>query len=293
MKTFLKIYRLVLILGVLILLAWLFHKNVVVDGHLFISKDFCDSSRFISDLYPENRVGGVEYKDGDCFQRIFVEPAYFKVKIPRTFAQAKVKIVYANPDQPIFQLGLMKKKEFPLDWRFSLRLLENKVFDNLDWYWITQEGVSLWQKEKRFENLHQFVNNVPDDKKTVTFYYQFSPEAVKDRTKVVPWNQETNLEYVDYIIAQYQPPEVVAGQSLTKTIWQEKTTEFFVGTEHMNHHYLEFIISAPGLTDKRYEIKIKRIEIELIRPATDWSDFFIDFKNYFLRKVSNVRNKLD
>jgi len=287
----LKIYRLILILAVLLLLAWLLKKNVVINGQLFVSRDFCDSSRFISDLYPENRVGGVEYENGDCFQRIFVEPAYFKIKVPRTFSQAKVKIIYANPDQDLFGLGLMKKREFFLDWRFTLKPLENKIFNNLDWELIVAQGVSLWQKQKRFASIHEFVNNVPDDKKTATWHYQFSPEAIKDSTKVIVWNPKTNLDYVDYIITQYQAPEVVASQSLTETIWQENSVEFLVGGEYMNDNHLEFILSAPSLTHSRHEIKIKRVEIELIRPATDWSDFFNDLKNYFLRKISNVRNK--
>jgi len=292
MKTgILKTYRLILILAVLLLFAWLLNKNVVINGQLFASRDFCHSSSFISDLYPENRVGGIEHENGDCFQRIFVEPAYFKVKVPRTFSQAKIKIVYANPDQDLFELGLMKKKEFPLDWRFTLRPLENKIFNNLDWELIVEEGISLWQKQKRFDSIHEFVNNVPDDEKTVTFYYQFSPEAVKDSTKVIQWNLNTNLDYVDYIIAQYHAPVVVASQSLTKTVWQENSVELLVGGEHMNDNHLEFILSAPSLTHSRHEIKIKRVEIELIRPATNWSDFFNDLKNYFLRKISNVRNK--
>jgi len=287
----LKIYRLVLILAVLLLLAWLLNQNVVISGQLFASRDFCDSSRFISDLSPENRVGGTEHENGDCFQRIFVEPAYFKVKVPRTFSQVKVKIIYANPDQPLFELGLMKKKEFPLDWRFTLKPLENKIFNDLDWELIVEEGISFWQKKKRFDSIYEFVNNVPDDQKTATFHYEFSPEAIKDSTKVIVWNLNTNLDYVDYIIAQYQEPEVVTSQSLTETVWQESSTEFLVGGEYMNNNHLEFILSAPSLTHSRHEIKIKRVEIELIRPATNWSNFFSDLKNYFVRKISNVRNK--
>lgn len=292
-KKILTIYRCLLILGVLAFLFWLLRKNIVVQGRLFLTRDFCFFSRFISDLYPKDRVGDIEEDDaGNCFQRIFVEPAYFKVKVPRTFTQAKVKITYANPQQHIFQLGLMKKREHPLDWRFSLRLLENKIFDALAWSRLTEQGVSLWQKRKEFESIHEFVNNVPDNRKTVTSFYQFSPEAVKDKTKVVEWNAETNLNYVDYIIALYQSPQAVASRALTQTVWWENEVEFFAGDEHLNDHALEFIVSAPGLTGSRYEIKIRKIEVELSRTPTDWSTFFIDVNNYFLRKIKNVREKL-
>ncbi|MBL7141701.1 hypothetical protein ISS21_01230 [Patescibacteria group bacterium] len=293
MKYILYIYRTLLVVAFVLFFVWLLSKNVVIKGQLFLIKDFCLESSSISHLYPENRIGGVEREGPDeCFQRIFVEPAYFRVKIPRTFAKVKARIVYANPDQPILQLGVMKKRLHPLDWRFTLKLLENKIFDNLDWFRITQEGVSLWQKQKRFDSLYEYVNNVPTDQKTVTFYYQFSPEAVKNPTKVVPWNPETPFEHVDYIISQYQSPRVMLSGLLSQTIWKEQTVEFLVGPDYMNDHYLEFIISAPGLTSNRYEIKVKRIEVELSRPPTDWPSFFSDLKGYFLRKLSNVKSKL-
>lgn len=263
--------------------AWLAIQNTVVSGHFFVQKDFCTDSRFISDLYPDNRVGRVEQIDsGKCFQRVFVEPVYFKVKIPRTFANAKVKLIFANPDQPFLQLGVMKKKLNPLDWRFTLKLIENKIFDNLDWFKLTEKGVSFWQKQKRFESIYDYVNNVPTDQKTVTFYYEFSKEAVKNPTKVVAWNSETLLEHVDYIISKYTSPKII------NNLWQEQTVEFLVGPDYMNDHYLEFIISAPGLTENRYEIKIMAIDIELSRPATDWPIFLTDLKNYFIRKISKL-----
>lgn len=214
MKTFLKIYRLILIFGVLILLAWLLQKNMVMQGTLSLSKDFCFESRFVSNLYPEERVGAVEKsEEGNCFQRIFVEPVYFRVKIPRTFDYAKVRVTYSNPKQKVFQLGLMKYRKFPLDWRFSLRDLN-----------IVQEGEGI----------------------------------------------------------------VEEGEN----VWQTAEAEFVAGVEHLNDHALEFIFSAPGLTDSRYEIKIGKIEVELTRPASDWSDFFRDFKNYLINKTKNVREKI-
>lgn len=276
MRLILYLYRTILIVAFLSFFGWLVYQNSVVGGKLFIVKDFCNESDFISDLYPENRIGRAEKDVDDCFQQIFVEPAYFKVKVPRTFNMANVKLVYRNPDQTIFQLGLMKRRINPLDWNFTLKLLENKIFDNLDWHKIEKDGITLWQKQKQFESIYQFVNNVPPDQKTSTFYYQFSQEAVKNPTKVVGWNTETNLEYIDYIIAQYISPRSING-------WYEQTVEFLVGAEYTNDHFLEFMLSAPGLTESRYKIKIKRIEIELLRPPTDSKTFIYDLKGYFIR----------
>lgn len=281
MKYILYIYRALLTIGFLLFFLWLVYSNAVVDGKLFMVKDFCKEPDFISNLYPENRVGSVEKELGNCFQRIFVEPVYFKAKVPRTFSKARVTVVYKNPDQLIFQLGLMKKRINPLDWDFTLQLIENKVFDNLDWYKLEEQGILLWQKQKQYESIYEFVNNVPTDFKTATFYYRFSQEAVKNPTKVVEWNTETNLEYVDYIISQYTSPKAIYG-------WHTQTVEFLVGAEYMNDHFLEFMLSAPGLTENRHKIKIKSIEIELLRPPTNIRTFMSDVGGYFIRKFGKL-----
>ncbi|MBL7053629.1 hypothetical protein ISS06_00290 [Patescibacteria group bacterium] len=283
-KIILYFYRLILCLFLVCFFAWLFNKNIIPQGHLFLSKDFCSKSSFVSNLYPENRVGEIEIdENSNCWQKIFVEPVYFKTKIPRTFTRASVKISYSNPDQAIFQVGLMKKRINPLDWNFKLKLIENKIFDELDWHKLTRENVTLWQKEKKFNTIHEYVNNVPDDQKTVTFYYQFDEQAIKDKTKVVGWNRKTPLEYVDYIIAKYEPPQVMGE-------WKEKTIEFLVGPDYMNNHALEFIISSPGLTVNRNEIKINKIEINLYRKNSNFKIFIEDIVFYLSKKIAKIIN---
>jgi len=45
--------------------------------------------------------------------------------------------------------------------------------------------------------------------------------------------------------------------------WQEGVVEFIAGPDYMNDHALEFMISAPGLTEARHEIKVGKIKIWL------------------------------
>jgi len=198
MKHILKIYRVFLILIVLLLGIWLISKNLVMAGELIVEKDFCYPSRLISDFYPTNRVGLIE-KNGEleCFQKIFIEPAYFKLKVPRTFNKVKVEIIYQNPDHPVLQLALMKKRINPLDWNFQLRQLE----------------------------------------------YPISKE------------------------------------------WQNGVVEFIAGPNYMNDHALEFMISAPGLTNMRHEIKIRNIKVWLYRDPFEWGDVWPDIKNYLTNKI--------
>ncbi len=284
-RIFLKIYRLFVLVSILVLLFWLCQKNVVTGGKLFIERDFCNQSRFISNFYPEERVGETEKERGECFQKVFVEPAYFKIKIPRTFERAKIRIFFQNFDQENLQLGLIKKREFPLDWRFTLKPLENKTLDYLNWFRLSEQGITLWQKEKEFDRIYDFVNNLPKDKKIGTFFYDFSPEIKNGFDNIKKWNLQDSINNFDYLIADYQSPQ-------QENNWKMSEIDFLVGKEYLNEHALEFMISAPGLTDHRYEIKIKKIEVELIRPEANWQSFIFDLKDYLLRKIQNVKEKI-
>jgi len=193
-----KIYRIFLILIILLLGAWLIFKNLIITGELIVEKDFCSSSYLVSNLYPKNRVGLVErYGETECFQKIFIEPAYFKLKIPRTFDRVKVEITYQNPNHPILQLALIQKRINPLDWNFQLRSLE----------------------------------------------YPISKE------------------------------------------WRKGVVEFMAGSNYMNDHALEFMISAPGLTNARHEIKISKIKLWLYRSPVELKDVWPDIKNYLINKI--------
>lgn len=198
MRYTLRVYRISLILCVIVLGIWLIYKNLVMSGELIVEKDFCSSSYLVSNLYPKNRVGLVErYGEIECFQKIFIEPAYFKLKIPRTFDRVKVEITYQNPNHPILQLALIQKRINPLDWNFQLRSLE----------------------------------------------YPISKE------------------------------------------WRKGVADFMAGSNYMNDHALEFMISAPGLTNARHEIKISKIKLWLYRSPVELKDIWPDIKNYLINKI--------
>ena len=280
-KIILWLWRSILIIAVIGLLVWLFIQNLAISGHLEVAKDFCQSSNFISDFYPKVRVGEIETENNVCFQRIIVEPVYFKVKVPRTFNQVKVKIVYQNEKQPLFQLGILKKRTLITDWQFQIKPLENQILDQLAWFKISEDGITFWQKEKKFESIHRFVNNLPEDKRIATFNYGFSPEAVKNPDKIIGWNLKTPLKYVDYLIADYQSPD-------KEGMWKIAQAEFFINPDFMTDHSLEFILSAPGLDENRAEIKIRRIEIFLDREPVNFENLMIDIKKFLKEKIKRL-----
>ncbi|MCD6471355.1 hypothetical protein J7K86_02405, partial [bacterium] len=112
LKTFKKslfwLWQTVLILVALILIFWLFQKNLVPNGYLKIKKTFTSETslfkkqtNFISDFYPKGRISEIALdKDKNYFQKIFTEPIYFKINLPRSnFNKIKIKMFYKIKNQ--------------------------------------------------------------------------------------------------------------------------------------------------------------------------------------------------
>ncbi|MGB9609185.1 MAG: hypothetical protein ACP5IX_01595 [Patescibacteria group bacterium] len=276
-KIILWFWRVILMLIALCFFLWLIWQNLIPSGYLKITKDFCRESKFISNLYPEERVGDIEIDNQNrCWQTIFNEPVYFKIKVSRSFEQVKLKIFYQNEKQPLFQIGLRKK----LGWQFQFKPIENQIFDSLDWYKLTQGKITLWQRKKKFETIQQYVNNLPIDRKTAVFYYEFIPEVVKDSTKIVAWNPKIPLQSLDYIITQYQSPKNFGDLKVA-------SVDFFISPEFSDGQQLEFILSAPEMVRNQSQIKIYRLEVELERePLT--LDNFKETINRFIQRLRDI-----
>lgn len=291
-KLILWVWRTAMIVGIVFFLVWLIWQNIVPSGYLKVEKTFCPESRysillsspigFISDLYPNTRVSNFEIDSrGRCWRSFFADPVYFKIFVPRSFNKIKLKIYYQNEQQPLLQLGMMKVSQGPIDWAFQLQPIENKIFDQLDWSKITKSDIVLWQKNKKFSTIEQFVNNIPSDKRLATFSYDLTPEAIKNPKKIILWNQDTPLKYVDYILARYRSPETDGDLKIS-------ATQFYITPEFLNGHQLEFILSAPDLAKNQYQIKIYKIEAELEREPTNLNDLGELLINLFNRVIDKI-----
>jgi len=160
MRLILNIYRILLIIGAVVLFGWLTYQNIVPGGELYLTQDFCRENNFVSRLYPDNRVYSVKREGEQCWQEFFAEPVYFLVNVPRTFSQARVKVTYRNMSQSALSLGLMAKKETPLDWRFVLEPIEPA--NNYAEQWREKEAD--FSVGPQFMNEHnlEFMISAPD-----------------------------------------------------------------------------------------------------------------------------------
>ena len=167
-----KISRVVIIILPFIILGWLIKKDLVLSGHLEFVYDFSQDSPAITNLFPANRLSAVNFvKDSNQYwQQINQEPVYFEARLPQKFDTATVEVVYQNQNQPLIQLGLRTLGEG--DWNYDFKALENQLLDELDWFKISDEQGTIWQKQKKYLNREQFMVAVPGLKNLAAYDYQ-------------------------------------------------------------------------------------------------------------------------
>jgi len=292
-KFILWVWRALLTAGAVLLLLWLCNNNLIASGVWTIEKDFCRDmnksilisppTNFISDLYPVNRVMVPIIDDQHrCAQEFFAEPVYFDVNIPRSFNHVRVQIYYQNFNQPLLQIGLAKVGQLSDDWVFQLQPLENQYFDKLNWFKIVKGNITLWQKKKQFDTIEQFVNNIPGNQRVATFCYNLTGEAVKNPKKVIAWNYNTPMQYVDYLISTYQIPKQAGDLKVGQA-------DFFIAPDFSDGRHITFMFSAPNLGKLQQPIKIYKIIAELDREPTGWSNFGSVISNFW----TSIWNKLN
>lgn len=131
MKIFSYHYRaihIVLIAIPVVVFFWLLAKDFAFSGRLVMVYDFSRDSPFVKRPWPPGRLHPIEYdkKTRDYFQRMFVEPVTFDVKLPRKFKSATVELVYKKDTEQQLRLGI---RMHPKKWAWEIRDLEEREED--------------------------------------------------------------------------------------------------------------------------------------------------------------------
>jgi len=134
---------------VLVVFSWLIQKDLVLDGQLTIESDLTEKQAMISVLYPEHRTE----RQNDYFI-INNEPIYFNVRSPIEFDRAEVEIEFRNNNQEIINLGIKTLEE---GWDFKNYTLYNETLNEIDWLQISDGLNTLYQRQKNFNNLNDFL----------------------------------------------------------------------------------------------------------------------------------------
>lgn len=169
---------------------------IIVSGYYVVSQYYCLSSQCEISYVPgeknkkikkfaanePEKIIGQDMATKQNFQVITQDDTYLEVKVPSKSEYEKIKFAmkYQNPDQ---------QPEIKVNSK-SLQMY-NPMLDNLsedDWYKLEDDNLHLWQRypklrtieddtaiytnqEVEFDNINNFINNLPDRNKVLLYNY--------------------------------------------------------------------------------------------------------------------------
>lgn len=165
-------FRVFLWLVLAFIVGWLLYMAIVPGGKITYIYDFEKDSRFIGKLTPIDRV---ETSIGNS-QKIIGNPVYFSLSTLRKFNQATLVLKYKNTGEfPLIEAGVLVDK---IVWRYDLKPVENKIIDQVALVWdvIKDNGAILLQREKKYNSIDEFLNNMPDIDEVALYNYDLKKE---------------------------------------------------------------------------------------------------------------------
>lgn len=193
-----------------IVFGWLLYMGIAPSGRISYVFDFKgeDENYFIKKLTPAERVKA--FQNGS--QEIIGNPVYFALRTARRFNKAALTLKYRQKEDkspigglsssaglPIIEAGILVDKKI---WRYDLKPIENKMIDELSKKWdaIKEGGVILLQREKKFESIDDFLDNMPLRQGMALYNYplRHNPPA---------GGEESELKD-KFILPDYQPKAV-------------------------------------------------------------------------------------
>lgn len=138
----------------------------IVPGGKITYSGIPGSGFFIKKLAPAERLDkGV----------IAGDPVYFSVRTPRRFDRARIVLAYEKKgDFPIIELGALADNRG----NYSLRPVENKILDDLDWNRIVEGDLTLYQRNKKFDSIGEFLAAPPPSDEIAVYNHDFNREHV-------------------------------------------------------------------------------------------------------------------
>lgn len=192
-----KILRLFVYLFPLILLFVLIYKDFSPSGKVSFKYDIFRDSPVITKLFPANRLADPQQIPGDGhYQEILKEPVYFETRLSQKFDQAQIELTFKNPQSTLFQLGLATAGED--EWNYFFKPIDNKILNNLNWSKITENGFVLWQKNKKYQTISDFLKNINNEKGVGVYNYDF-----KRKFKLTNYQPSNSYQIIDKTIRGY------------------------------------------------------------------------------------------
>ena len=164
MKDKFKIVRIIrytrffIILITVMVIVYLLNNHFLLFGHVSLSNDFKSKTAAISNILPDERTRGREknVETGEHYQRVVADPVIFKVSAPKNTGKAILQLQYYNQYQKFVKVGI----KTPTDKDVNMNIIESKVLDNLEWPYINDDNLYLYQKKMIYKDIDDFLNNI-------------------------------------------------------------------------------------------------------------------------------------
>lgn len=130
--------------------VWLANIELVPDGIFEVRHSVTDSSPYLDALAPQDRI-----RDSTT---IIDDPVFFFLHPHRHFDRVAFEIWFKNQTVPIVEFGgLMQTKPDVYD----LQPFHNLLIDELNWPSVNENGLTLYQKIKKYDSLEAFYTHPP------------------------------------------------------------------------------------------------------------------------------------
>ena len=233
--------------AVLCVVYFLVSTNFMFNGTFNAEYSFEKKSPFIRKLVPEGRVLPViQNEEGQYIQEMVIDPVYFEIYLPNSVDEITIGIEYTNTSQSVIELGMQTTEE---GWGYSLQPLENNKLDTLEWEYIKDNEVYLFQKEKYFNTLEEFFATPPKAYQVITYHY--------DMKGIDSMNVNTKLDSYKYVLTTYDPSVKENVRYVTQT--------FKYADALVKKGTIRFVISAPLLDANGEVLTIRRITLEGVK----------------------------
>ena len=230
-------------------------------------------NHFINPLLPKERVSDY-YRNtaGDWYQVLKGPLVYFSLYPVSKDQKITLTIKYKS-EVPEIRFGEITSAGDNLE--YDPYPFYNAFIQNLDWAAVENNGVFLYQKEKHFNSVQAYLENVPLDKNNAVYF--FGDERIKNAKSLTRFqNPETE---VDYLITTYKKAEV------TSDGWLVTTENLNLGNAFILRQSVRYLFSIPFFEnyvassgELAPEVAISSIKAVVYESP---SRYLIKFKNLF------------
>ena len=250
-KNYLHIIRFIIYILPIILIGWLIYRNFFPNIPFQV---------VCHELSCSRAVKSIEAIDGNY---------HINIQTPKKYESAQIFLTVPNNQQNDFINLSVVKSDASIRSRHRLALNSEK-YDQKNWFKLSENNISLYQKNKKFDSVQNFLKNIPNlsticqDTFNLTKYYQipgyhYTGQEYSYSAKIMgSFVALTYLENGNPLNINLQPlPSNSKDQSsVIVTIFQISEMEEIISEKNYPVNSNQIYINEPDLATGVYRISI-------------------------------------